>query len=122
MLDACRIGHASGGVCDHFSIFCLMWSEHIGHLVTLCLLLLTCTHSYAAFIHYRSRNTFPGTEDRLLNESAQHNFLSGKALFPIVVGVGFGYGGLWCLVPTIVSEQFGMRDFGKNFGMYVTTK
>merc|ERR1712232_9083 len=67
-----------------------------GHLVTLCLLLLTCTHSYAAFIHYRSRNTFPGTEDRLLNESAQHNFLSGKALFPIVVGVGFGYGGLWC--------------------------
>ena len=35
------------------------------------------------------------------------------ALIPVAVFVGFAFGGLWSVVPTILSETFGMTNFGK---------
>ncbi|ESP02784.1 hypothetical protein LOTGIDRAFT_230330 [Lottia gigantea] len=34
-----------------------------------------------------------------------------------VIITAFGIGTLWSLVPTIVSEMFGIRDFGRNWGL-----
>ncbi|KAK6182568.1 hypothetical protein SNE40_010222 [Patella caerulea] len=38
-------------------------------------------------------------------------------IFIGIILVGFGIGILWTLVPTIVSELFGISDFGRNWGI-----
>jgi MFS family permease len=62
-----------------------------GHLVLGCLILLTLAHAMSAMIYH----------------------MGSGVLFLTATLVGTGYGGLWCLMPTIVSEQWGLNNFGE---------
>ena len=37
-------------------------------------------------------------------------------LYLLVIGVGLGYGTVWSILPTCVSEIFGASSFGQNWG------
>lgn len=43
--------------------------------------------------------------------------------FPVLVitliGIGFSNGALWCLTPAMVSESFGLKYFGRNWGSII---
>ncbi|XP_033764317.1 probable transporter MCH1 [Pecten maximus] len=48
-------------------------------------------------------------------------FFSDKLVMLVVVliGIGFSNGALWCLTPTMVSEFFGLKYFGRNWGTII---
>jgi MFS family permease len=51
-----------------------------------------------------------------LATAASYARVDPQMLYATVIAGGISYGGLWCTVPTILSEQFGLQDFGKNYG------
>eukprot|EP01062_Namystynia_karyoxenos_P058759 TRINITY_DN50243_c0_g1_i1.p1 TRINITY_DN50243_c0_g1~~TRINITY_DN50243_c0_g1_i1.p1 ORF type:complete len:478 (+),score=125.57 TRINITY_DN50243_c0_g1_i1:116-1549(+) len=42
---------------------------------------------------------------------------AGPALFAAAAGVGIAYGALWAAVPTLLTDRWGLTDFGKHFGI-----
>jgi MFS family permease len=49
-----------------------------------------------------------------------YTFHHARPLFLTFALAGYAYGGLWAIAPTMLSEIFGLTNFGKVYGLVTT--
>eukprot|EP00301_Raphidiophrys_heterophryoidea_P004336 c11893_g1_i5.p1 GENE.c11893_g1_i5~~c11893_g1_i5.p1 ORF type:complete len:222 (-),score=33.01 c11893_g1_i5:249-914(-) len=53
--------------------------------------------------------------------AASFPFGSPHLIIVTMIGTGFGYGGTWASMSTIISEHYGLANFGKVYGLFCTS-